>query len=124
MQILSSQTGFVARVINNRLFQHLTYWVAFVIFFAFAWGTHDDNYLKTVEIELINLPVKVALVYGVIYLLFPRYLYTGKIGRFITIFLGFLFMASALQRVTDNLIIVDTFFPEWDKHPPSTLCSW
>jgi len=119
MQILDSRNNITAAIINNRWFQHLTYWVLFVIFFAFAWGTHDDNYLKTLEVELINLPVKIALVYGVIYFLYPRYLYTGKTWRFTFLFLCFLFITSVLQRITDNLIILDAFFPEW--HKESTL---
>jgi len=85
------------------------------VFFAFTWGTYDNNFLKTLSVELINLPAKIFLVYSVIYFLFPRYLYQGKIWKFILFFLFFLFVASLLQRIGDNYIIVDNFFPEWKK---------
>jgi LytS/YehU family sensor histidine kinase len=114
MQIINNNT-FIANILNRRWFQHISYWVLFVLFFAFAWGTHDDNYIKTLSVELINLPVKIALVYIVIYYLFPRFLYRGKIWLFITLFLSTILIASVFQRITDNLIIVDTFFPEWTK---------
>ena len=117
MQILANNTALLARLINNRWFQHISYWVAFVLFFAFAWGTHDDNYFKTLSVELINLPIKIALVYTVIYFLFPRFLFKGKIWSFIVLFLLVILMAAILQRINDNLIIVDTFFPEWSKEP-------
>ncbi len=117
MQILANSSTLIARIINNRWFQHIGYWTVFVLFFAFAWGTHDDNYLKTLSVELINLPIKVALVYTVIYFLFPRFLFKGRVWSFITLFLLTLLLASIFQRVIDNLIIVDTFFPEWTKEP-------
>ncbi len=117
MQILANSSTLIARLINNRCFQHIGYWTVFVLFFAFAWGTHDDNYLKTLSVELINLPIKVALVYTVIYYLFPRFLFKGRVWSFITLFLLTLLLASIFQRVIDNLIIVDTFFPEWTKEP-------
>jgi sensor histidine kinase YesM len=121
MQLLTSQNGIVSRIINNRLFQHITYWVLFVIFFAFAWGTYDDNYEKTVLVELINLPSKILLVYSVIYFLYPTYLYKGKIWGFTFLFLLFLFTASILQRITDNLIILDYFLKDWNKAPTFDL---
>lgn len=117
MQILANNNTLLAKTINNRWFQHIAYWVAFVLFFAFAWGTHDDNYIKTLSVELINLPIKIALVYPVIYLLFPRFLFKGKIWSFIILFLLLILVASILQRINDNLIIVDTFFPDWTKEP-------
>lgn len=117
MQILANSSTFVARIINNRWFQHISYWVVFVLFFAFAWGTHDNNYLKTISVELINLPIRMALVYVVIYYLFPGFLFKGKIWPFIILFLSTMLLASILQRINDNLIIVDTFFPEWTKEP-------
>lgn len=117
MQILANSSTLIARLINNRWLQHIGYWTVFVLFFAFAWGTHDDNYLKTLSVELINLPIKVALVYTVIYFLFPRFLFKGRVWSFITLFLLTLLLASIFQRIIDNLIIVDTFFPEWTKEP-------
>ncbi len=117
MQIITNNNRLAARVLNNRWFQHISYWVLFSLFFALAWGTHDNNYIKTISVEIINLPIKMLLVYSIIYYLFPKYLFQGKIWRFIWLFLLALFVASSLQRITDNLIIVDTFFPEWSKEP-------
>ncbi|MCG8580924.1 MAG: histidine kinase [Bacteroidales bacterium] len=116
MQIINSNS-LIASILNNRWFQHISYWVLFVMFFAFAWGTHDNDYLRTLKVELINLPVKILLVYVVIYFLFPRYLFKEKVWSFIPLFILSLFIAAALQRITDNLIIVDVFFPEWGKVP-------
>jgi LytS/YehU family sensor histidine kinase len=116
MQIINNNT-FIANVLNRRWFQHISYWVLFVMFFALAWGTHDDNYVKTLSVELINLPIKIALVYSVIYYLFPQFLFKGKVWVFIGLFLLLMLLASVCQRIMDNLVIVDNFFPDWQKEP-------
>lgn len=121
MQIVTPENNWVSKIINNRGVQHLIYWIIFVLFFAYAWGTFDANYIKTVKVELINLPVKILLVYAVIYYLYPNFLYKGKIWQFLFYFLSLIGFTAILQRITDNLIIVDFFFPEWQKEPTLAL---
>ncbi len=121
MQIITPENSWLSKVVNNRLVQHLTYWIIFVLFFAYAWGTFDANYIKTVKVELINLPVKILLVYAVIYYLYPRFLYKGEIWQFLFYFLILIGFAAFIQRITDNLIIVDFFFPEWQKESTFSL---
>ncbi|PKQ61147.1 hypothetical protein BZG02_16985 [Labilibaculum filiforme] len=108
-------------MVNNRLVQHLTYWIFFVLFFAYAWGTYDADYLKTIKVELINLPVKIFLVYIVIYYLYPHFLYRRKIWQFLFSFLITIGITAILQRITDNLIIVDFFFSNWQKEPTFSI---
>lgn len=115
MQIIAPNNTLLAKIVNNRWVQHLSYWIVFVLFFAYAWGSYDAEYIKTVNVELVNLPVKLVLVYIVIYYLYPRFLYKGKIWQFLFLFLLLLALASIAQRITDNLIILEYFFPEWEK---------
>lgn len=115
MKIITSDNNFIADLLNKRLIQHLSYWFIFVLFFAYAWGSYDANYYKTIYVELVNLPTKIALVYMVIYFLYPRYLYKGKIWQFTSSFLLLISLAALLQRLTDNHIIIDYFFPTWKK---------
>ncbi|QZT37620.1 histidine kinase [Halosquirtibacter xylanolyticus] len=115
MQIIALDNKWITKVINNRWVQHTTYWIIYVAFFAYAWGTYDADYIKTISVELINLPAKIALVYTVVYILYPKYLYKGRIWRFLFYFSSIVIAAAMLQRITDNLIIVDYFFPEWKK---------
>ncbi|MBN2817447.1 MAG: histidine kinase [Bacteroidales bacterium] len=117
MQVFAAKKGVLAGIVNNRWFQHLTYWLVFVLFFAFTWGSYDQNYGKTLLVELINLPVKVVLVYVVIYFLFPNFLFKGEVWGFTVLFLFFLFFAAIIQRLSDNYLIIDSFFPDWEKAP-------
>jgi sensor histidine kinase YesM len=115
MQIISHNHTLGAKIVNNRWIQHLLYWIAYVLFFSFAWGSYDAQYSKTISVELINLPLKMALVYSVIYWLYPQFLYKEKVWQFISYLIVIVGITAALQRVADNLIIVDYFFPEWQK---------
>jgi sensor histidine kinase YesM len=115
MQIIAKENSLLAKAINNRWIQHFTYWVVFVLFFAYAWGSYDADYVKTVKVELVNLPVKIALVYIILYYLYPKFLYTGKIWKFLFLFLLAISLAAMAQRITDNLIILDFFFPDWEE---------
>ncbi len=117
MQIITKENNLFSHIANNRWVQHLTYWAVYVLFFAYAWGSFDANYLKTVQVELINLPVKILLVYVVIYSFYPKFLYKGRIWQFLFCLIALIGFTATLQRITDNLIIVDFFFPEWQKAP-------
>ena len=59
---------------KNRIFQHVTFWVVYVLFYGFLYGAYDDNYERSFVSELIDLPVKLALVYLTLYVLMPKYL--------------------------------------------------
>ncbi|MDE5419424.1 histidine kinase [Labilibaculum sp. DW002] len=117
MQIITSDNKWLSYIINNRAVQHLSYWILFVLFFAYAWGTYDANYLKTIKVELINLPVKIFLVYTVIYYLYPRLLFKRKVWLFLCAFVLIVSFTAILQRIIDNLVIVEYFFPNWEKAP-------
>ncbi|QZE15702.1 histidine kinase [Halosquirtibacter laminarini] len=115
MQILKPDNNIITSLINNRWLQHLLYWTVYVSFFAYAWGTYDADYLKTIAVELINLPNKIILVYTVIYILYPQFLYKGYIWRFLATFILVVMLSAVLQRIVDNLFIIDHFFPYWEK---------
>jgi sensor histidine kinase YesM len=117
MQIIQSGNSRLKKVVNNKVVQHTLYWVFYLIFFATAWGSHDQNFSRNYLAELIRLPAKMLLVYWVIYFLFPRYLYHGKIWKFILFFLGSVFAIAIAQRFEDNYIILDSFYPDWEQLP-------
>lgn len=117
MQLIQSRYKGLNRVVNNRGVQHGFYWVSYVCFFGYTWGTYDLDFRKTFTVELISLPPKVLLVYACIYWLLPRYLFKGKTSPFIFGFLALLVFTSILHRVLDYYIIIDNYFPHWDKWP-------
>lgn len=117
MQLIQSRYDRLNQMVNNRWIQHLFYWISYVCFFGFTWGTYDWDFQKTFTVELISLPPKIILVYATIYWLLPRYLFQGKTSQFITGFLALLLLTSLLHRLLDYYVILDNYFPHWEKWP-------
>ncbi|MDC1106705.1 histidine kinase [Prolixibacteraceae bacterium] len=121
MNIITQDNRWLGRVINNRWIQHILYWIIYIAFFAYAWGTYDADFVKTINVELVNLPNKMILVYTVIYYLYPKFLFKGKIWKFLLSFTISILIAAILQRIADNFFVVDIFFPNWEKVDTFTL---
>lgn len=117
MIIIASDKSIFAKIINNKWVQHISYWIFYLLFFAVTWGSYDMNFEKTMMVELVNLPAKIALVYWVIYFLFPKFLYKRKTGKFILLFGFSLILISLTQRFTDNYIILKYYLTEFEIQP-------
>jgi len=68
----------INRILNNSVLQHTAYWIGLITFFGLFWGFYDLNFAKTFRNEFIGLPIKILVVYFVLYFIIPRYLYTKK----------------------------------------------
>jgi sensor histidine kinase YesM len=121
MKLMIPGNGPVSRFINNRVVLHLFYWIAYVCFFGIIWGTYDMDFKKTFSVELISLPVKIFLVYFVLFVLMPRFLFKRKTLVFFILLFVLLVFASVAQRYLDNYIILDNYFPHWEKVPVFSL---
>ena len=117
MQIIQSGNSRLKKVVNNKVVQHTLYWAFYLVFFATAWASQDQQLARNYLAEMIRLPAKMLLVYWIIYFLFPHYLYQGKIWKFILFFLGSVFAVAIVQRFEDNYIILDSFYPDWEQLP-------
>lgn len=106
MQIIASDKSRLAKIINNKWVQHLSYWTFYLLFFMLTWGSYDMNFRKTMMVELISLPAKIVLVYWIIYYLFPVFLYKQYVWKFILFFGLSLFIVAVIGRFLDNYIIL------------------
>ncbi|NOU60347.1 sensor histidine kinase [Marinifilum caeruleilacunae] len=117
MIIIAADKSRFANILNNRWVQHISYWIFYLLFFAVTWGSYDMNFEKTMMVELVNLPAKIALVYWVIYYLFPKFLYKRQIGKFILLFGISLIVVAFTTRFTDNYIILKYYLKEFETQP-------
>ncbi|MGM0532282.1 MAG: sensor histidine kinase [Bacteroidota bacterium] len=117
MHLIDTKYKTLNRIINNRPVQHVTYWVLFVSFFGFIWGTYDMDFRKTFAVELINLPIKMFLVYFTIYFLFPKFLYRKKYLTFVLLLIITLLLSAIFQRFTDNYFVLEYFSKQWTRFP-------
>jgi two-component system, LytTR family, sensor kinase len=103
--------------VKNRLFQHVLFWLAHVVFYALLYGSFDDSYGQAFAEEIIFLPVKVLFTYFVLYFLLPRFILKGQYVSFAVIFLFSSFVAGLAQRFVAYQIDFPLFYPQYLKDP-------
>lgn len=104
-------------IFKNRIFLHVLFWVAHVVFYATLWGSFEENYKQTFFEQLIFLPGQLIFTYFVLYFLLPRYILAGQYTAFIIIFLISSFAVGTLQRYIAFQIDYPLYYPEALKDP-------
>lgn len=104
-------------IFRNRIFLHVLFWTAHLVFFGILHGSFSDNYGQTFFEEAIYLPVKMAFTYFVLYFLLPRYILTGRYTWFIILFLLSSFAAGTAQRIVAYTIDFPLYYPEYLSEP-------
>ncbi len=67
----------------RRLVEHVLFWAAVLVFYTLYFGSRQDEYGQSLFFVALLLPITMATTYAVVYWLVPRYLLSGKVGRFI-----------------------------------------
>lgn len=111
----------ITSIFKNRIFLHILFWAAHLIFYGILHGSFADNYGQTFFEEAIYLPVKIIFTYFVLYFLLPRYILTGRYAAFILIFIVSSFAAGTAQRMIAYTIDFPLYYPEYLSEPPFYL---
>ncbi len=99
MHTLSISQRLAKQLKIKRWMIHVIYWFAWISFWAFMWGTFDNNYYKTVYIQILELPFKLAMVYPVIHFLMPRYLLKTNYIHFGLLYIILLFITGGAMKI-------------------------
>ncbi|WP_395375998.1 LytR/AlgR family response regulator transcription factor [Marinicella sp. W31] len=87
---------------NSRLITHVIFWFVYYITFSLVWAK-DGNYFASFYLEFILLPVRIAMVYMMIYWLMPNFLLKEKYRQFLLLTLMTLLIAGFMQRTINYL---------------------
>ncbi|WP_276372052.1 histidine kinase [Chryseolinea sp. H1M3-3] len=96
---------------RNRILQHILFWVAHVVFYAWLYGSFEDKYQQYFFEELIYLPGKMLFTYFVLYFLLPKFLLTGKYGGFVTWLIVSSFVIGIFQRYVAMTFDYPIYYP-------------
>src|SRR5688572_31586448 len=102
---------------KNRIFLHVLFWAAHVLFYATLYGSFEEKYTQAFVEELIFLPVKILFTYFVLYYLLPRYILRGQYGIFTIVFLLSSFIAGLCQRYIAFQIDYPLYYPQYLTDP-------
>lgn len=94
------------------IFYHLLYWLLFILFFSFVWGTYDNDYFRNFMVQVLSLPSRLVLVYVTIFVLFPMLFLKDKLVLFVIGYVILLiFCAVVIQRSMMIFIIEGSYLP-------------
>lgn len=82
---------------KSRILNHITFWLGYFLLFGFIWA-RNGNYADAYFLEFILLPIRMGVVYTVLYVLLPKYLLTKRFLLFVCVYVGLLLVGSVLQR--------------------------
>lgn len=111
-----------------RVFLHIFFWCAVLLFFTYFFGAESDNFNDTLLFSLYLMPVTIATTYVSIYKLIPEYLITKRYWLFglysfytliisgylimVSIFFSLIYLANFeyedMNPITRNILLVTT----------------
>ena len=99
-------------ILKNRVFQHILFWLAYVLFHGLTYGGFNDEYGREIHIQVMELPVKIIVTYFVIYYLLPKYILPGKWFQFSVVLILSTVVAGFLQRAMSYYFVYPLYYPE------------
>lgn len=107
------------RVLHNRIFQHICFWLMFSILFFFVFR-ENEPVLVSMKAAAMQLPNMILYTYLQLYVLIPRFLLRRK-------FLAYLLLSALVTKLCINIAIITmTFFvlPFRTGRPPFMHWDW
>jgi len=98
----------------NRIKWHLLFWSAYIFFYATVFGAleSDTTILQRLNIELINLPIKLIATYSLVYFFIPKFLQTRKYYTFFITIIPLAFLLGMINRYVGYHTYYQTLWPE------------
>ncbi len=90
---------------------HSLFWLLYIAFYGLIGGGYDDKYAESFVRELIQLPVKLAIVYFTMYVLIPQFLLRKQYWRFGLGLIAAMILAGILQRTANYYIFYPLYYP-------------
>ncbi|MCV9388220.1 sensor histidine kinase [Reichenbachiella ulvae] len=103
---------------QHRWASHIFFWLSYVCFYAVLWGSYDEQYLMSFNVQLMFLPVKILVTYYTLYILLPKYILRGRWLPFIFLFIASSFTGGTIYRLIAYYIEYPLYYPEYiDGNP-------
>lgn len=91
---------------------HVFYWIGFVLFFTWIWGTYDQDYFRNLAIQIWSLPARMVLVYVTLGVLLPQLFEKEKYLLFtLCTFLLLIAVSVLIQRPVMFFIVEGRYLP-------------
>lgn len=80
---------------------HLLFWIVYTLIFTVVEASYKGEYWEAFYFELMNLPMRLIVVYFNYFVLLPRLLLQGKVLRYFVYTIMTLVLAGFIQRIVN-----------------------
>lgn len=105
-------------LLGSRPLTHVSFWLLYYLTFSLIWMKPEQGYFGSFFLEFILLPARLLAVYGMIYVLMPRYLLTQRFRWFFAGYASLLILAGAIQLLAHYFFYQKLFLDQpgklWD----------
>jgi sensor histidine kinase YesM len=93
-----------------RLWWHGLFWIAYVLYDTWIWGSYDGAYLNALRLELVDLPLKMIAAYLTIYWLLPRFFFRQQYKPFVFWLVISILVVCFSQRLVEYFYTGPVFY--------------
>ncbi|TSE08883.1 sensor histidine kinase [Aquimarina algiphila] len=90
---------------------HIGFWIIYTAIFTVVEASYKGKYTEALAFELMNMPMRLIVVYFNYFVLLPRFLLQGKTAKYFTYTLLTLIVAGFIQRLA-NYKILSIFYSD------------
>ncbi len=91
---------------------HLLFWLVYVGIRLFVVQFYKGSLEQRIVVELIELPLKMLALYGMIYFLIPRFLLKKKFTLFFVFLIAAIVLVGLLRRLEDLFVVFPLLYEE------------
>lgn len=107
---------------RTRVYWHIAFWLTFLFYHALIIGSFEDrSFQEELLWEALDLPVKIAATYVLLYILLPRYFIRKKVITFSLLFILLLAFAALLQSLFFHFLVNPLLRPDPSSYTANYL---
>ena len=100
------------RVYTITLAHHIIFWAIYFLLNTFRWGSYFDDYIYSIQSNLIGFPIHITLCYLTIYVLMPKFIYKRKYSLFLLFLITSISMMVVLKFNLTYYFLNENVWPE------------
>lgn len=101
---------------TKRILMHALFWLTYIVWGVYVMGSYDGNFTRSFWADALQLPLKMAVTYFIMYFLLPRYVITRQYIQLVVMLVVLTIVSSLLFRLTIYKIVKPFYYPESEFH--------
>jgi len=91
---------------------HVIFWTLYFLFNTFRWGIYFNDYLYSLQTNIIGFPIHMTLVYLNIYVLMPIFVFRKKYFTYVILVLSAIFLMVLVKFNLTYYLVSQEVWPE------------